>query len=132
MPVSKKRQDKKSHYHNGTYISQKGGSCDFRSGWEEKFLKHLDEDPTVKSFEYENVIIMYFSNVRSKKLSRYYPDFLVEYTDGRRVLIEIKPSRRVAQLKNQKKFLAAQQWCDEHDATFEIVTEVQLKALGLL
>lgn len=95
-------------------------------------MLHLDANEMVTTYQYEQVIVMYVSNLRSGKLSRYLPDFLVEYIDGRKILVEIKPKKRLNQLKVRKKLEAAQQWCAEHDATFEVITEVELKALGLL
>jgi len=130
MP-KKKRRERKSHYITGTHISPKAGECAYRSGWERRYMEYLDENHDVKSYLYEGVIVMYINNVRSGKLCKYFPDFLVEYTDGRKILVEIKPAKRVNQLKVQKKLIAAKQWCDEHEATLEVVTEVELKKLGL-
>lgn len=123
---------KKKRYHTGTYTSAKGGDCKYRSGWELAYIKWLDANPSVKSFRYEGVVIIYISNVRSGMHHRYFPDFLVEYVDGRQVLVEIKPARKVGQRINQKKLTAARQWCDEHGATLEIMTEIELKNLGII
>lgn len=95
-------------------------------------MQFLDADDNVKSYLYEGVVVGYVSNVRSGRVRKYWPDFLVEYTDGKKIMIEIKPKKRLDQTIVKKKLAAARQWCGEHGATLEIVTEVELKALCLL
>jgi hypothetical protein len=95
-------------------------------------MKYLDEDPTVTSYEYEKVIIMYVSNVRTGSLKRYFPDFLIHYASGEDRLVEIKPSNKLAHAKVMKKTEAAKQWCSEHQCTLEVITEHELKGLGVL
>jgi hypothetical protein len=75
---------------------------------------------------------MYIANIRSGKLRKYFPDFLVEYVNGDRILVEIKPKKRLEQAKVQKKLVAAQQWCQEHAATLKVITEIELRELGLM
>lgn len=130
--VKRKKRKRKGHYKTGVHSSPKAGECKYRSGWELEYMQYLDAEASVTTYTYEQVIVAYISNVRSGKLRRYFPDFLVEYSDGRKVLVEIKPKKRLDQVKVQKKLTAARQWCEEHGATLEIVTEVELKALGLL
>lgn len=95
-------------------------------------MQHLDADPTVASYEYEGLCIQYVSNLKSKRLRKYYPDFLISYTDGSKLLVEIKPKKRVPQPRVQKKLAAAQVWCQEHQVALEVITEVELRVLGLL
>lgn len=95
-------------------------------------MQHLDADDKVKSYLYEGVIVGYVSNVRSGRIRKYWPDFLIEYTDGKKIMVEIKPKRKLEHVTVKKKLAAARQWCEEHGAVLEIVTEVELKALGLL
>lgn len=128
----RRRKKRKGHYHTGTHQSVKGGACKYRSGWELAYIEHLDKDDAVASFQYEGVIIPYVSNVRNGKLRRYFPDFLVSYVDGTRRLVEIKPSKRLVQVTVTKKLKAAEAWCREHGVTLEVLTEVELKAMGLL
>lgn len=130
--ATRKRRKRRGHYHTGVYSSPKAGDCKYRSGWELLYMQHLDADPAVKSFGYETVKIPYVSNVRTGKLRHYYPDFLVEYADGGRVMVEIKPKRRSLQAKVQKKLKAGQLWCCEHSVSWVLLTEDGLKAMGLL
>lgn len=95
-------------------------------------MQHLDSDPTVVTYQYEKFSIPYVSNVKSGKLRKYFPDFLVEHTDGSRSLVEIKPKKRVEQARVQKKLRAARVWCQEHSVTLEVITEIELKLMGLL
>ena len=128
----KKRRRKKGHYHTGIYKSTKtGAEISYRSGWERSYCEWLDANPDIKTYLYEGVVIAYVNNVRSRDLSKYFPDFLIEYIDGHKELIEIKPARKVEQKKVQKKAEAAEQWCKDHGAVYKIITENDLKALGI-
>jgi len=131
--VKKKSRRRRSHYHKGSYVSTKTGQdCKFRSGWEEKFMKYLDETETVKSWSYESITIDYLSNKRTAKYRKYYPDFKVEYADGLIEIIEIKPKKRLDQVVVKKKLAAALEWCGVHGFTLRIITEIELKELGIL
>lgn len=130
--MPKRKRKKKGHYHKGDYVSTKtGATCSYRSGWELLYLKHLDSNDDVISFEYEKLVIPYVSNKKTGKLRKYYPDFFVVKTDGN-YLVEIKPSKRVHQAKVAKKLLAAGDWCRENNVTLLVITEKELKQLGLL
>jgi hypothetical protein len=129
----RRRRKRKGHYHTGTYTSTKTGqACKYRSGWELAYLAYLDGHAAVKDFGYESVKIPYISNVRTGKVRNYFPDFLVLFVDGSQQLVEIKPKRRVSQVKVQKKLKAAEVWCREHGVTLVVLTEVELKVMGLL
>ena len=117
----------------GDYTSTKTGQTHrFRSMWECKYMQHLDADPSVKTWGYECLEIRYVSAPRSGRVRVYLPDFLVETTDGRRIVVEIKPAKRVDRPTNVKKFAAARAWCLASKAEFCVVTEVELKAQGIL
>lgn len=116
----------------GTHISLKGGTFNFRSGWEQKYALWLDAQEGVVSYRYEPYPIEYLSNYRTKKIRKYYPDFEVVYVDGMKRLVEIKPKKKLTVAKNIKKFAAARAHCLHEGLTFVIVTEVELNALGLL
>jgi len=92
----------------------------------------LDSCDDVTTWSYESVIIPYVSNIKSKKMRKYFPDFLVERKDGHIELVEIKPSKRVHQVKVHKKLMAAGDHCRAHGWTMVIITELELKGLGLL
>lgn len=129
----KKRRKKRrrGHYHKGVHVSSKAGSCSFRSGWEQAYMIWLDENSDVLTYSYEKTIIEYTSNIRTGKRRKYYPDFLVQYAD-RVEMVEIKPSKRVMQAKVQKKLAAAVGWCEANGYTFRVLTEKELKPMGLI
>lgn len=95
-------------------------------------MVHLDENPDVVSWSYEKLIIEYISNQKTKKVRKYYPDFQVEYKDGAKVVIEIKPSRKLNQPTVIKKVRAAKEWCTTHGVIYKVLTEIELKDMGLL
>src|SRR5579872_3830732 len=124
---------RRGHYHRGEYTSTKTGLvCKHRSGWELVYMTYLDAELSVTTWGYESVVIPYVSNVRTGRLRNYHPDFVVTYVDGRRELVEIKPSKRVKQAAVQKKLKAAGSWCAINGVELKVVTEVELKALGLV
>ena len=104
----------------------------YRSGWECKYALWLDANPDVVSYRYEPYAVDYVSNYRTGKRRKYFPDFEVRMSDGSLLLVEIKPKRKLTQLTNIKKFAAASAMCVLNGMTFKVVTEVDLKALGLL
>ena len=134
-PKKKRRRRKKArkgHYQRGTYISPTAGECKYRSGWEQKVMIYLDSNPDVESWTYEQTVIEYVSNLRTKKVRRYFPDFFVKWRDGHSELIEVKPRRRMEQLVVRKKAEAARRWCEERGMTYRILSEIELKDMGLL
>lgn len=95
-------------------------------------MKYLDENEDVVSYSYEKLVIAYVSNVRSGRLRRYFPDFCIIMATGEKRIVEVKPKRKMLQPTIVKKTNAAIEWAAANDHTFEFVTEVELKALGLL
>jgi len=95
-------------------------------------MQYLDTDPTVSSWSYEKLVIEYVSNKKTQKTRKYYPDFQIEYEDGKKVVVEIKPSRKLQQRLVVKKIRAAIDWCAQHDFVYKILTEIELKNIGLL
>lgn len=127
------KKKKRGRYNRGVYTSTKTGQvCKFRSGWEEKVMQYLDVDPSVSFWSYEQIVIEYVSNIRSKRIRRYYPDFFVRYSDGKQQLLEVKPKRKVDQLIVRKKLEAAKLWCENKQIEFLLLTEIELKQMGLL
>ena len=128
-----KKRRKKGRYHVGLYISSKAGQTyKHRSGWEFSYMKYLDANDDVVVWSYEPVSIEYVSNIRTAKIRRYIPDFLVTYTDGSRQLVEVKPARRMKNPIVKKKLAAAKLWCDKEGVELCVVTEIELTVLGLL
>ena len=95
-------------------------------------MEWLDQNIDVKAYQYEGLAIPYVSNTKTGKQRKYYPDFYIEYQDGHFCLVEIKPSSKLHQRIVQKKISAASDWSREHGCSLEIITEHELKALGLM
>ncbi len=95
-------------------------------------MEWLDANPDVVTWSYESVVIPYVSNKKTGKLRNYYPDFHIEFVDGHQELVEIKPSKRVHQTNVQKKLAAAGDHCRAHRLTLVVITELELRLLGLL
>lgn len=126
----KRRKSKKPK--RGTHLSDKSITpIYYRSSWELKYAIWLDNEPSVVSYRYEPYSISYVSNKRTKKLRKYWPDFEIAYVDGSRKLVEIKPKRKISNALNTKKFAAAIAVCEYVGMAFVVLTEIELKALGL-
>ena len=69
---------------------------------------------------------------KSSKCSYIVPDFLVTMTDGRKHLIEIKPSSKLVRLDVQRKLSVARRYAEQRGWTFHVVTEVELRRGPLL
>lgn len=131
----------------------------YRSGWEARFFQLMDENKDVVWWQSEEVIVPYRDPLDGK-IHRYFPDVIYHtVADGtaRTIMVEIKPlgqtvppnvanrnktktgrvSRRYLNEvkrygKNDAKWKAAEQFCAARGWQFEKVTEIQLKALGLM
>lgn len=129
----RKRRKRKSRYNRGSYTSTKTGQlCKHRSGWELSYMKWLDANDAVETWAYEKLVIEYVSNLKSKRVRRYFPDFHVMYADGHVEVVEIKPKRRSQQATVQKKARAAIEWCMMHNASYVMLTEIELKSMAII
>jgi hypothetical protein len=107
--TSRKR---KGRYHTGIYNSPKCSKpIEYRSGWERTVCEYLDNDVDVVAYAYESLEIQYLSNLKSKKVRKYIPDFLVWYANGKVKMVEVKRENMLTNLRVQKKAAAAKVWC---------------------
>lgn len=128
-----RRRRRKRAYKTGTYTSTKTGkTCKYRSGWELKYFEHLDTDPDVLDWESEPFTIPYVSNKKTGRIRNYIPDVLVRRKSSGVTLEEIKPTNKLQKRLVARKIRAGQEWADDNKVKFSIITEVELKALGLL
>ena len=120
----------------------------YRSSWELKFMKYCDTTPSVLEWVSEEIVVPYRSPL-DNKIHRYFVDFYakIQEADGTitTYLIEIKPSKQTVPpkkpqrqtksyiyelteyLKNQAKWKAAKEFCDDRMWKFKILTESELK-----
>lgn len=111
--TKRKRRVKKSHYHTGTHKAVKCKKpINYRSGWELTVAKHLDADPNVVQFWYEEIKISYLSP-KAKRVKNYIPDFIVKYTDGTFKIIEVKRENQLNNIWVVAKANAARKWCEQ-------------------
>lgn len=118
----------------------------YRSSWELRVMKYLDDNPSVIWWASEELPIPYISPVDQKK-HRYFPDFIVKVKrkDGlvMTYVLEVKPKVQTEMPKqkrktkkflqevatfaiNQEKWRAADIFCREHGWQFKILTENDL------
>ena len=115
----------------------------YRSSWELRVMKWLDENPSVIWWASEELIIRYKSPI-DQKMHRYFPDFIVRLKQKNgtesTVVIEIKPQKQTVKPEqkrktkrylqeaatyavNQEKWRAADLFCKEHGWQFKVLTE---------
>ena len=119
----------------------------YRSLWERQVFKWCDENPNVKQWVSEEIVIPYYYEA-DKKYHRYYPDIKIVFED-KTLLVEIKPESQTAPptgpkrtkryiaegftyVKNMNKWQAANSYCKDRGWEFQIWTEKTLMEMGLL
>lgn len=133
LSLKPRKRRKSRRAKRGFHNSQKClTSMNYRSSWELKYALYLDSNEDVISYKYEPYAISYISNIRTKRLRKYYPDFEVTKKDGTKILVEIKPKSKVMYIKNVKKANAAKEYATLNNMQYLLVTENDLKNLGLL
>jgi hypothetical protein len=121
----------------------------YRSLWERNCMRWCDTNSSVKFWQSEEIQIPYVYDL-SDRYHRYFPDLFIEFNDGRKILVEIKPkketvppqktSRRTKRyiqesmtyVKNQNKWVAAEKYAKKRGWEFQIWTEDTLRSMGLL
>ena len=111
----------------------------YRSSWELTFMTFCDNNPSVQEWGSEPVKIPYRDPLTGKH-TVYVPDFLISYVDKNSKkhveLIEIKPANQMVKervgknpynqaqfIKNQAKWAAAGQWCQQQGIRFRVINE---------
>lgn len=119
----------------------------FRSLWELKVMKYLDENTNVLEWRSEEIAIPYVSPV-DNRYHRYFPDFIIKVkvaeNKSQTMMIEVKPKAQtkepVKKKKitkqyitevttwgvNQAKWSAAREYCLDRGWTFKILTEDEI------
>ena len=75
-----------------SYISGTIRSMRFDSSWELYFIVYCWESKEIKSIDRYDGSIEYFDSKNNKR--RYYPDFVVEFCNGRKKIVEIKGTKK--------------------------------------
>ena len=120
----------------------------YRSSWELKFMKYCDLNDSILEWGSEEIVIPYRSPL-DNRIHRYFVDFYIKVEDMngqiKKYLIEVKPKRQTAPppkpkrqtkryisevteyAKNQAKWKAATEFCEDRQWSFMIITEDELK-----
>jgi len=121
----------------------------YRSGWEQKFMGWCDFNENILQWSSEPFSIDYYFAL-DNKIHKYYVDFWLKNSNGKKILIEIKPYQQTLQpilkesdqyttkkvnrykkdmtvwIKNQSKWKAAKNYADSLGWKFVVVTEKDL------
>jgi len=119
----------------------------FRSLWERKFMVFCDNNPSILEWGSEEVIIPYRCPTDGR-VHRYFPDFYIKVRERTgqitKYIIEVKPKKQTQPpndknrrtsaykraaltfMKNRAKWDAAQDFCEDRQMNFLILTEEHL------
>ncbi len=93
----------------------------YQSDMERRMMMHLESDPVVLHWmKRHGISIPWIDGQKHQR--RYVPDFLVEYTDGRKGLIEVKDPSRMDSDDVKRKRKAAEIWCKQRHMEYIIAT----------
>jgi hypothetical protein len=93
----------------------------FQSDLERRMMERLEKDPTVlKWMKRHGITIPWIDGQKHQR--RYVPDFLIEYADGRSVIIEVKDPSRLDSNDLQRKRKAAEIWCKQRGMEYVVAT----------
>jgi hypothetical protein len=115
----------KLHHLKGWHESPKAGKVYFRSSYEKKAFMKLDEDESVKIYQTEAISTEYFHPLK-EITSSFLIDLLVEFKDGSRKLIEVKPEKWLSDDVVIAKIEAGEMKAKDMGVSFEIWTEMNL------
>jgi len=120
----------------------------YRSLWERKMMVYCDLNENILEWASEEFFIPY-RDPTTNTVRRYFPDFFIKYQDNqgniRRSVIEVKPMRETLEpvvtkgkskktliteattyARNQAKWKAAKEFCEDRKLEFRIMTEKEL------
>ncbi|MDE0343084.1 MAG: TnsA endonuclease N-terminal domain-containing protein [Deltaproteobacteria bacterium] len=93
----------------------------FHSELERRMMDRLEHDAhVIKWMKRHGIVIPWIDGQRHRR--RYVPDFLVEYEDGRKAVIEVKDPSRLDSNDVQRKRRAAEIWCKQRHMEYILAT----------
>lgn len=93
----------------------------YDSDLERRMMERLERDLSVtKWMKRHGLSIPWIDSQKHQR--RYVPDFIVQYEDGRRVLIEVKDPSRIDSDDVRRKRKAAEMWCKQRGMEYVIAT----------
>ena len=109
---------------HGDYPNPKKSPWNFekyQSRLEMRMMDRLERDPhVVKWMKRHGITIPWIDGQKHQR--RYLPDFLVEYEDGSKVIIEVKDPSRLDSNDVQRKRKAAEIWCNQRGMEYILAT----------
>ena len=84
-------------------------------------MARLEANPEVVKWQKRHGISIRWIDANGRQ-SKYRPDFLVEYTDGRKAIIEVKDPSKMDSQAILRKRRAAEEWCRKRGMTYEMAT----------
>jgi len=139
----------KGRFRPSNYQKYKGDPTNiiYRSLWELKFMNWCDRNENILEWGSEEFWIPYVSPI-DNRVHRYFPDFYLKVREQngsiKRYVIEVKPLKQTVEpqapkrktkkylyeameyAKNQAKWKAAKEFCDDRRYEFKIITEKEL------
>lgn len=137
------------NYMSSTFLNENGKlSIQFKSSLELNAVRYADFNKFIVKWSLEPFAISYIKPADNRQ-HRYFPDLFLEFSNGSKILVEIKsksetqkpkvPMRKTEQsiaryakacltfATNQAKWLAANKFCQMRGIQFCILTEEQLR-----
>ncbi len=109
---------------HGQYANPKKSPWNFekyQSDLERRMMDRLERDPhIVKWMKRHGITIPWIDGQKHQR--RYVPDFLVEYEDGRKTVIEVKDPSRIDSNDVQRKRKSAEMWCKQRNMEYILAT----------
>jgi hypothetical protein len=119
----------------------------YRSLWELKFMKYCDTNENILEWGSEEIALPYISPL-DNRIHKYFPDFYIKVKENngqiKKYIIEVKPKKQTVEpipqkkktkgyiyevmeyAKNQAKWKAAREFCEDRQWEFKIITESEL------
>ena len=119
----------------------------YRSLWERKFMVYCDKNENILEWGSEEIALPYRSPL-DNRIHRYFPDFYIKVKERggkiKKYIIEVKPKKQTIEPKvqkkvtkgyiyevreyarNQAKWKAAREFCEDRKLEFKIMTEKEL------
>jgi len=114
----------------------------YRSYWEKQTFKWVEKQPNVRWWNSEETIVPYICSTDNKP-HRYFMDLTIKFTNGKVLLVEIKPfgqtqspkrknlNEALRYMKNISKWKYAKKYAEDRGYHFEIWTEKTLEGFGI-
>jgi hypothetical protein len=139
----------KGRFRPSNYQKYKGDPTNiiYRSLWELKFMNWCDKNENILEWGSEEFWIPYLSPI-DNRVHRYFPDFYLKVKEQngtiKKYVIEVKPLKQTVEpqppkrrtkkylyeameyAKNQAKWKAAREFCEDRRYEFKIITEKEL------